>query len=480
MSDTSHIGELTAVQMLELYDSGGLSPVEVAQASLDQIEALDEKVNAWCYLDPETTLTAARRSEERWRNGQPMGLLDGVPVAIKDMFMTRGWPNTKGSHIVDAAQLGEDDGPAVAALRRHGAVPMGRTTTPEFGWKGVTDTPRYGITRNPWDPDKTAGGSSGGSSAAVALGMSALALGTDAGGSVRIPAGFCGHPGLKPTQGRAPIWPASPFGFLAHPGPMAWTVEDCALLMQVMAEQDYRDPTLPADPVDYLAGLGDGVRGLHVAFSPRFGWVDVDPEIAALVAEAVRVFEELGAHVEEVDPGFDDPLESFGRLFYGGAANALRDVDAKQRQRMDPALIEVVEQAEKLSMLDYQAAMNERAALNERMSRFHQRYDLLLTPALPIPAFKAGLEVPEGWPHKRWPTWTPFTYPFNMTGQPAMSVPCGFTRAGLPAGLQIVAARHQDALVLQAGHAYQSARPLTDRRPELCSLADYAQGDRHD
>lgn len=466
MGDTNELAGLSATQMLELFESGGLSPVEVAEAALERIETLDGQVNAWCYLDPETTLAAARAAEERWRLGMPMGRLDGVPVAIKDMFLTRGWPNTKGSHIVDNTP-GHEDAPAVAALRRHGAVPLGRTTTPEFGWKGVTDTPRYGITRNPWDPDKTAGGSSGGSSAAVVLGMSPLALGTDAGGSIRIPAGFCGHPGLKPTQGRAPIWPPSPFGFLAHPGPMAWTVRDCALLHQVMCETDTRDPTLPPDPVDCIGALDGGVRGLRVAFSPRLGYVDVHPEIAAAVKAAVAVFEELGAHVEEVDPGFGDPLDAFGRLFYGGAANALRDVSAADRKQMDPGLITVVKQAEKLSMLDYQAALNERAMLTEGMARFHQRYDLMLTPALPIPAFQAGREVPEDWPHERWPTWTPFTYPFNMTGQPAMSVPCGFTGEGLPVGLQIVAARHHDALVLRAGHAYQSARPLTDHRPAM-------------
>jgi aspartyl-tRNA(Asn)/glutamyl-tRNA(Gln) amidotransferase subunit A len=195
--------------------------------------------------------------------------------------------------------------------------------------------------------------------------------------------------------------------------------------------------------------------------------VDVDPEIAASVAQAVKVLELLGAEVEEVDPSFDDPLESFNVLFYGGAANAVRALDKKQRDLMDSGLMEVVSWAEKLSLLDYTGAMNERAALTERMNLFHKKYDLLLTPSLPIPAFTTGLEVPEDWKQKRWPTWTPFTYPFNMTGQPACSVPCGFTEAGLPIGLQLVGARHQDALVLRAAHAYQQANPLTHIRPEL-------------
>jgi aspartyl-tRNA(Asn)/glutamyl-tRNA(Gln) amidotransferase subunit A len=465
MAEATEIAELTATELLRRYRSGSLSPVEAAQAALERIAQHNDTVNAFCLVDEETTLAAARRAEERYRRGEPMGLLDGVPLAIKDVFLTRGWPTFKGSKTIAADQPWDTDAPAIAALKRHGFVPVGKTTTPEFGWKGVTDNPRDGVTRNPWDPQKVTGGSSGGSAAAIPLGMGPLALGTDAGGSIRIPAGFCGVVGHKPTHGRVPMWPASPFAPLAHPGPMAWTVQDAALLMNVITESDARDATLPADRVDYVASLSGGVEGLRIAFSPALGYVQVDPDIALAVEEAARVFEELGAHVETVDPGFSDPREAFSRLFYGGAANALRDVDEEQRALMDPELVHVADDASQLSMLDYLEAMNARAALMEQMSRFHQTYDLLLTPTLPIPAFTAGREVPEGWPEPRWHTWTPFTYPFNMTGQPAVSVPCGFTRAGLPIGLQIVAARHQDALVLRAAHTYQSARPLTARRP---------------
>jgi aspartyl-tRNA(Asn)/glutamyl-tRNA(Gln) amidotransferase subunit A len=359
------------------------------------------------------------------------------------------------------------DAPAVAALRRHGAVPLGKTTTPEFGWKGVTDSPLCGPTNNPWDPSRTAGGSSGGSGAAVPLGMGPLALGTDAGGSIRIPAGFCGIVGHKPTHGRVPMWPPSPFAPLAHPGPMTWTVEDTALLMNVIAAPDARDPTLPANHIDFLAALSGGADGLRVAFSVDLGYVRLDPQVREQVTAAAQVFEELGAVVELVDPGFEDPLEPFGHLFYGGAANALRDLDDAKLAMMDPGLVQVAKEAGKLSMLDYLAAMNARSALIERMSLFHRDYDLLLTPTLPIAAFETDREVPRDWPHERWPTWTPFTYPFNMTGQPACSVPCGFTADGLPIGLQIVGARHHDDLVLAAAHAYQQARPLTERRPKL-------------
>ncbi|HKJ09065.1 MAG TPA: amidase [Gammaproteobacteria bacterium] len=464
---STDIAELTASEMLQLFRERKLSPVEAAEAGLARIHAGNETVNAYCLVDEETTLHEARESERRYRQGEPLGVVDGLPVAIKDVFITRGWTNLKGSHTADPEYRWDIDAPATAALRRQGFVPLGKTTTPEFGWKGVTDSPLTGITRNPWNPAKTAGGSSGGSAAAVALGMGPVALGTDAGGSIRIPAGFCGVVGHKPTHGRVPMWPPSPFAPLAHPGPMTWTVEDAALLMNVLTERDPRDATLPPNNLDYVDALAGGVSGLHVAFSPTLGYVDVDPEVARAVADAARTFEELGAHVEEIDPGFDNPREAFDRLFFGGAANALRDLSPGQRAQMDPALVEVAEQAARLSMLDYLEASNRRSDLMERMSLFHEDYYLLLTPTLPLPAFTAGLEVPENSSDPRWPSWTPFTYPFNMTGQPAISVPCGFTEAGLPIGLQIVAARHKDDLVLRAAHAYQTACPLTDRRPTL-------------
>lgn len=465
----SDIADLTAVELVERFKDKSLSPVEAADAALARIAHYNETVNAFAYVDEELTRRDARASEARYQRGEPMGLLDGVPVGVKDIFLMTGWPTRKGSKTVDPAANPREDAPVIASLKRHGFVPVGMTTTPEFGWKGITDNPVDGITRNPWNPKLTPGGSSGGSAASVLLGMGPLGLGTDAGGSIRIPAGFTGLVGHKPTHGRVPFWPPSAFGNLAHPGPMAKTAADAALLLQVMAESDGRDATLPRNADDFIGACEEGVEGLRVAYSATLGYVKVDPEIAALVDAAAKAFEELGATVEAVDPGFADPLESFSRLFYGGAANAMRDLGPEQRALMDPNLVEVAEWAEKLSALDYMAALNEQRSITERMGRFHGRYDLLLTPSLPIPAFGAGLEVPDGWPEKRWPTWTPFTYPFNMTGQPACSVPCGFTKAGLPAGLQIVGARHADAVVLRAAHAYQTAHSFTDRRPSMLS-----------
>ncbi len=458
---------LSAVELRRRYEGRELSPVEVTEAALAQIERWDPVVNAYCLVDAEGALEEARASERRWMDGAPAGRLDGIPAAVKDVFLTKGWPTLRGSRLVDPTGPWVDDAPVVAALRRHGAVLLGKTTTPELGWKGVTDSPLHGVTRNPWDPELTPGGSSGGSSAALMLGMGALALGTDGGGSIRIPAGFCGHPGLKPTHGRVPLWPPSPYGGLAHAGPMARTVADTTLMLAALAEPDPRDPAcLPPESIDVAGVQEPGLAGVRVAYSPDLGYVRVAPEVAEAVAGAVRVFEDLGAAVEQVHPGFEDPLEAFAALWYSGAAQVLSAYGPEQRQLLDPGLAEIAEEGARLSAVAYLEAASRRAELGVLMAGFHQRYDLLLTPTLPIPAFAAGCEVPPGSPERRWMSWTPFSYPFNLTQQPAASVPCGYTSEGLPVGLQIVGPRFADLPVLQAAHAYEQAASLPERRAD--------------
>ncbi len=460
--------DLTATELLAGYRSAELSPVEATAAVLDRIGALDKAVTAFCRVDAEGALAAARAAQERWARGEQRGLLDGVPVSVKDLILTRGLPTLRGSHTIDPAGPWEADAPAVARIREHGGVVLGKTTTPELGWKGVTDSPLTGATGNPWDPGRTAGGSSGGSAAAVALGMGPLSVGTDGGGSVRIPAGFCGVTTIKPTWGRIPLWPASPFGVLSHLGPMTRTAADAALLLDVLSGADPRDPwaLAPAPPVAPL-GTGDApLSGLRVAASATLGHVAVEPGVAAAFRSAVDVVAALGAHVEEADPGFTDPREAFETLWFAGAAASLAPLDAAQRARMDPGLVAVAEQGARSSGLDYVGALAVRNDLGIRMGAFHERFDLLLTPTLPITAFAAGREVPDGWPDERWTSWTPFTYPFNMTQQPAASVPCGLA-GGLPVGLQVVGPRHADGRVLAAAHAFQEATDHHRRRPPL-------------
>jgi aspartyl-tRNA(Asn)/glutamyl-tRNA(Gln) amidotransferase subunit A len=461
---------LSATELLRLYRRKQLSPVEAAQAVLDRIERFDPAVNAFCLVDRDQALQSARASEARWQRGEPAGVLDGIPATIKDLVLTRGWPTLRGSLAIARDQAWDDDAPATARLREQGAVLIGKTTTPEFGWKAVTDSALTGITRNPWDISKTPGGSSGGAAAACALGMGALHIGTDGGGSIRIPASFTGIFGLKPSFGRVPAWPLSPFGTVAHLGPMTRTVSDAALMLNALALPDARDWfALPYDARDYRIGLEDGVGGLRVVFSPKLGFAEVDGEVADLVAAAAARFADLGAQVEELDPGFDNPAAIFRTHWSVGAANLLRGFTGEQRARMDPGLQEIAGEGETTALMDYLAAVARRGELGAHMRRFHETFDLLLTPAVPITAFAAGQERPEPARQRRWIDWAPFSNPFNLTQQPAASVPCGLTAAGLPVGLQIVGPMHSDHLVLRAARAFEAAHawklPEAPREP---------------
>ncbi|MFI1290247.1 amidase [Streptomyces sp. NPDC020792] len=455
----TELTELTAGELLDGYRKGEFSPVEATRAALERAERIQPEVNAFVRITAEDALARARESEDRWRRGRPSGLLDGVPVTVKDILLLRGHPTLRGSRTVAEEGRWDEDAPSVARLREHGAVFLGKTTTPEFGWKGVTDSPLTGVTRNPLDPARTAGGSSGGSAAAVALGAGPLSLGTDGGGSVRIPAAMCGIFGLKPTYGRVPLYPPSAFGTLSHVGPMTRDAADAALLLDVIGVPDARDwSALGPPPGSFTEALAGGVRGLRVAYSPSLGGqVPVRPAVARAVRRAVAGLADLGAYVTESDPDFAEPVEAFHTLWFSGAARVVQRLGPHRRELLDPGLREICAAGARLSALDYLAAVDVRMELGRVMGHFHQSYDLLVTPTLPITAFEAGAEVPKGSGHRRWTGWTPFTYPFNMTQQPAASVPVGRDEDGLPVGLQIVAARHRDDLVLRAAHALYDA-----------------------
>ncbi|MFJ9410939.1 amidase [Streptomyces sp. NPDC101393] len=458
-TEPTRLADLTATRLTAGYATGEFSPVEATRAVLEAAEAAQARTNAFTRIDADGALAEAKESEERWRRGEPAGPVDGVPVTVKDLILTRGVPTLRGSRTVGAEGPWEEDAPSVARLRESGAVFVGKTTTPEFGWKGVTDSPRHGVTGNPYDPARTAGGSSGGSAAAVALGAGPLSLGTDGGGSVRIPASFCGIFALKATYGQVPHYPASPFGTLAHVGPMTRDAADAALMMDVITGADWRDWSQLAPPRgSFRAELAGPVAGLRVAYSPSLGWdVPVAPDVAAAVRRAVERLAGLGAYVEEIDPGIEDPVEAFHTLWFSGAARVVQPLGEAQRALLDPGLREVCEQGARYSALDYLTAVDTRMALGRAMGRFHSAYDLLVTPTEPITAFEAGAEVPAGSGHTRWTGWTPFSYPFNLTQQPAATVPCGVDGDGLPIGVQLVGARHADALVLRAAHALYTA-----------------------
>lgn len=465
---TSELTDLTARQLLTGYEKGDFSPVDATRAALERIEVVQPLVNAFVRVDAEQALAQAQASAERWRTGEPQGLLDGVPVTVKDLLLQRGGPTLRGSMSVSAEGSWDEDAPSVGRLRAHGAVFLGKTTTPEFGWKGVTDSPRHGVTANPYDITRTAGGSSGGSAVAVALGAGPLSIGTDGGGSVRIPASFCGIFGMKPTYGRVPLYPSSPFGTLSHAGPMTKDAADAALMLDVISGEDWRDWS-HLGPADGVRGtLADGVKGLRIAYSPSFGGqVAVRPAVASAVRRAVTALAGLGAYIEERDPDIADPVEAFHTLWFSGAARVLQHLGPRQRQALDPGLREIAEAGARHSALEYLAAVDVRMDLGRRMGRFHTSYDLLVTPTLPITAFEAGVEAPAHSGHRRWTGWTPFTYPFNLTQQPAATVPCGVDEDGLPVGVQLIGARHADALVLRAAHALYESGAATIPAPTL-------------
>jgi aspartyl-tRNA(Asn)/glutamyl-tRNA(Gln) amidotransferase subunit A len=464
------LADCTATELLALYRTGRASPVEAAQAVLARIAAVEPVLNAFALVDHDTALRSARASEARWQKGAPAGALDGVPTSIKDLILTRGMPTLRGSHSVDAAQPWETDAPATARLRESGAVLLGKTTTPEFGCKGETNSPRSGITRNPWDPTKSPGGSSGGAAAAVASGCGPLALGTDGAGSVRIPASFCGTFGLKPSFGRVPAYPLSPFGTVAHLGPLTMSVHDAALMLTVLAQPDTRDWTsLPPDGRDYTQGLEDGVRGLRIAWSPTLGYAkNVHDEVAAACAQAVKGFTALGAHVEAVDPGIDDPLDICTGLWFAGAWTVWNTLTPEQQAVTDPDFARQALLGEAIPMLELQRLHLRRGALGSHLRQFMQRFDLIVTPTLAVPAFEARPAGHSAIDPAALLGWTPFSYPFNLSQQPACTLPCGFTSSGLPIGLQLVGPMFGDALVLRAARALESVMPI--RRPPLPTL----------
>ena len=458
----SDLALLSAVELLDGFRRKAFSPVDATRACLAKIEQDSVALNAFVHVDAEGALASARASEARWRRGAPAAALDGVPVTIKDLILTRGMPTRRGSKTIDPNGPWDTDAPVSARLREAHAVILGKTSTPEMGWKAVTDSPLIGVARNPWNPAMTPGGSSGGAGIAAATGMGALHVGTDGGGSIRIPSSFCGIFGLKPSFGRVPAWPLSPTGTVAHLGPMARTVADAALMLNTITRPDTRDwHSLPYDSRDYLAGLDDGIAGARVAWSPRLGRFDVDPEVAELTAQAVRAFSDAGAIVDEVDPPLPDVHAIFTTHWWIGCYNAVRALPPEKRLLLDPGLARVADEGSRTPLDAYLSAIAARGAFGATLREFHTRYDFLVTPTVALAPFAAGRLAPEslGDVGSDWTRWASFSYPFNLTQQPAASVPCGFTQSGLPAGLQIVGSMHDDRGVLRAARAFERARP---------------------
>src|SRR3954454_392914 len=337
---TDNIAFLPATRLLELYRSRELSPVAVIEETLRRLEAYEGALNAFVLYDPDSAMKAARESEARWQRGQPRGPLDGIPVALKDTVLTAGWPRLVGSRTIDPNQAWREDSPAVARLRDSGAVFFGKTTTPEFGWKAVTDSPLSGVTRNPWDLERTPGGSSGGSTASVLAGICPLAVGSDAGRSIRIPASFCGIFGLKPTFGRVAAYPPSAFGDVAHVGPMTRTVADAALMLDAIKGPDSRDwYSLPDDGISYHEQVAEfSLKGKRIALAPTLGYAEPAPAVRQAIERAAAVFADLGAIVEPADPFRESPKAIFEPLALAGFWTLLCSMTPDKAALMDPGL----------------------------------------------------------------------------------------------------------------------------------------------
>ena len=458
----------SALEIAALVRDKQLSPVELTTALLARIEALDPRVNAFCLVTADLARAAAREAEIAVMKREPLGALHGVPLSLKDVLYTRGVRTTGGSRLF-ADLVPEEDNVAVGRLKAAGAVILGKTNTSEFGHKALTDNPLFGVTRNPWDLARTPGGSSGGAAAAVASGLGPVALGTDGGGSVRIPAGFCGLVGVKPSFGRVPQTPGFPgWDHIGTTGPLARTVRDAAAVLDVIAGGDDRDRTsLPREPGSYLQACDEDVRGLHVAWTPDLGYAAVDERVLEICGNAAAEFEGLGCHVEVVNPGWESPEEAFATIvaaqFYAAWADALPAREAD----LDASLVRLIRRGGAVTAREYLTAMAKVSAYWQEVHIFLARFDLLLTPTAAVPPFPLGTGVPReiaGQEVSRL-GWMPFTYPFNLTGQPAASVPAGWTEDGVPVGLQIVGRRHADRTVLAVAAAFEAACPWRDRRP---------------
>ncbi len=456
----SDISSLSASELVEAYRSKALSPVDAVKDALARIARFEPAVNAFTIVDAEGAVAAAEASAARWAKGEPLGPADGVIASIKSNVAAKGWHLRRGSTTIgyDAMSF---DAPATAHLRAAGCILIGQTTMPEFGWIGVTHSRLTGVTRNPWRTDRTPGGSSGGAAAAAALGIGHFHVGTDGAGSIRIPSSFTGLVGLMPGVGRVPAYPASPFGLLARIGPMARRVQDAALMARIMAAPDRRDiANLGAPTPDYVAEIDKGLRGKRIAFSLDLGYVaGLSPEVAAACAAIAARLTEFGAIVEEASPGFgrDDAYRPL-RVFWDAAcAVILKGVPEEKHRDIDEGFRRCAAEGLRHTAVDVIEAITARAALYEVMRGFHERHDLLLTPTMPVTAIEAGLETPrDGSFGAEWFDWSPYTWPFNVTGQPGASVPIGLDSAGLPIGLQIVGPHGGEADVLRCARGIEA------------------------
>ncbi len=461
-----------ATELRQKIAAKEVSIVELTELFYRRIERLNPQLNAYLSLCPDQALAAAKQAQEAVQRGDSLGPLHGIPISIKDLEATQGIPTTMGSTIFQD-RVPTVDSVVVERVRGAGAIILGKTNTPEFGQSGTTENLLGDACRNPWNTERTSGGSSGGAAAALASGLCTLATGSDGGGSIRIPASFTGVFGIKPSQGRVPRYggygqPSA--NHFSQSGPMSRTVADTALLLQVLAGADPRDPTsMRQTPPDFSTGLNQGVAGLRMAWSPDLGYAGVDPEVVSITEKAAQVFTELGAKVDDASLTLEDPFPAFFDVFSTGTYTSYGHLLEKHRQDFTDYVRLTLEHAASLTAADLSRALLRVDQLRRQMETFFDDYDLLLTPTMAVPAFPieqrptviGGKEVNPFWGY------LPFTFPINMSGQTAASVPCGFSADGMPIGLHIVGPWGAEALVLRASAAFEEARPWAQQRPPV-------------
>jgi len=461
-----------ATELRQKIAAREVSIVELTELFYQRIAELNPKLNAYLALCPDQALEDARKAQEAVQKREPLGLLHGIPVSVKDLELTRGITTTLGS-VVFRDRVPEVDSVVVERVKQAGAIILGKTNTPEFGQSGTTENKLGDACRNPWNTERTPGGSSGGAAAALASGLCSMATGSDGGGSIRIPASFSGVFGIKPSQGRVPRYGGygrPSVNHFSQSGPMSRTVADTALLLQVLAGSDPRDPTsLREPPEDYLQSLGSGVGGWRIAWSADLGYAGVDPEVVQITEKAARVFEELGASVEDTRLTMEDPFPAFYDVFATATYTSYGHLLEEHKDDFTDYVQSTMEYAASLTAANLSRALLRVDQLKRQMDTFFDDYDLLLTPTMAVPAFPIGQRptVIGGKEVNRFWGYLPFTFPINMSGQTASSVPCGFSSDGMPIGLHLVGPRGAEARVLQASAAFEQARPWIQHRPPV-------------
>lgn len=460
----------TAVDLTRAIREKRVSCLEVMQETLAKVQSTEPKLNNFALLCADEALTRARECDSELMSGNPIGPLHGLPLSIKDLIAVKGLRFASGSRAMENNIAGAS-APSVERVIAAGACVIGKTTTSEFGCKAVGDSPLTGITRSPWNLNKTPGGSSAGAASSVVAGVTTVALGTDGGGSLRIPGSLCGLVGFKAQFGRVPIFPVSATPTLAHVGPLTRTVADAALILSVISGHDRRDPFSVAGEVPNFLGACDlSVKGMKIAYSRTLGYAQPDPEVVEITERAAKRFEELGCEVIEVEKVLDeDPVDLWMSEFYAGVGVRLKKTLAEQRDIIDPAVAEVLKDALSQTSEEYYTKVFKRYELREKIRCFFENYDLLLSPATPCASFDVGLNVPPSLKHRNIVSWVYYTYPFNLTGQPAASIPAGFTKEGLPVGLQIVGKINSEVDIIRAAAAFERIQPWFDRYPRLPS-----------